>query len=52
MLVQQHTSVIMATGSQDMSQVRRDSNLVKTALPLVGSMLSLMRADPAGGSAV
>jgi glycosyltransferase involved in cell wall biosynthesis len=40
-LEEQGTDVIVASGSNDMSRVRRDSNLLRTALPLVGSITSV-----------
>jgi glycosyltransferase involved in cell wall biosynthesis len=42
-LEQQNTNIIMATSQKDMSNVKRDSNLFAVALPLIGSMISLVR---------
>jgi glycosyltransferase involved in cell wall biosynthesis len=42
-LEQQGTTTILAQNTRDMSAIRRDSNLIKVVLPLIGSMLSFAR---------
>ncbi len=43
LLEDQGTQVVLPKKTQDMSTVRRDSNLIKVAIPLIGSMVSIAR---------